>query len=247
MYYLNSRYYDPELGRFINADDISILNEAKEFPNGLNLYSYCNNNPVNLTDENGNAWWHWLIAALLVVVSAIAVVVTAGGAIGAIAAIGAVLAGGSAATMGATIAAGIFIGTTVTFSAFSIFAGIEAINNDSLDTFLNYGESAIWATAGGGILGGFGGYLQYKANNYFTGTKTPGKSTPYSTYRNTKGQTITHYDKNGFMSWSKHLTNHNRPWSHTAPHWHLEMPHSEPGFNSRWTFIKAFLKRLLKR
>lgn len=46
LYHLNSRYYDPETGRFINADDISILVEGKVFHNGLNLYAYSNNNPI---------------------------------------------------------------------------------------------------------------------------------------------------------------------------------------------------------
>ncbi|MBO5103343.1 MAG: hypothetical protein J6C13_04570 [Clostridia bacterium] len=30
MYYLNSRYYDPRTGRFINADDISVLSETQD-------------------------------------------------------------------------------------------------------------------------------------------------------------------------------------------------------------------------
>ena len=53
LYYLNSRYYDPELGRFINSDDISVLELTQNILNGLNLYSYCNNNPVNEIDESG--------------------------------------------------------------------------------------------------------------------------------------------------------------------------------------------------
>ena len=53
LYYLKSRYYDPETGRFLNADDIQILNISKEIINGLNLYCYCNNNPVNDKDESG--------------------------------------------------------------------------------------------------------------------------------------------------------------------------------------------------
>ena len=53
LYYLNSRYYDPELGRFINADDITTLDVTKIALNGLNLYAYCLNNPVNEVDENG--------------------------------------------------------------------------------------------------------------------------------------------------------------------------------------------------
>ena len=51
LYYLNSRYYDPETGRFVNADDISFLDP--ETINGLNLYAYCGDNPVMLTDPTG--------------------------------------------------------------------------------------------------------------------------------------------------------------------------------------------------
>ncbi|MGN1213139.1 MAG: RHS repeat-associated core domain-containing protein [Christensenellales bacterium] len=51
FYYLNSRYYDPSICRFINADDISYANA--NLLNGLNLYAYCGNNPVNNVDYNG--------------------------------------------------------------------------------------------------------------------------------------------------------------------------------------------------
>ncbi len=51
LYYLNSRYYDPEIGRFINADEINYLNP--ETINGLNLYAYCINNPLLYYDIKG--------------------------------------------------------------------------------------------------------------------------------------------------------------------------------------------------
>ena len=51
-YYLNSRYYNPEIGRFINADDVSYLEPGSL--NGLNLYTYCENNPVMMVDPDGN-------------------------------------------------------------------------------------------------------------------------------------------------------------------------------------------------
>lgn len=53
LYFLKSRYYDPEIARFITIDDIQILSVSKEVINGLNLYCYCNNNPVNDKDESG--------------------------------------------------------------------------------------------------------------------------------------------------------------------------------------------------
>lgn len=50
LYYLNSRYYNPEIGRFINADGILGAN-ADEI--SYNLYAYVSNNPINLTDNGG--------------------------------------------------------------------------------------------------------------------------------------------------------------------------------------------------
>ncbi len=53
LYYLNARYYDPETGRFISADDTKFLNP--DAINGLNLFAYCGNNPVMRMDANGRS------------------------------------------------------------------------------------------------------------------------------------------------------------------------------------------------
>ena len=53
LYYLQSRYYDPETGRFINADTVEYL-DPKSI-NGLNLYAYCQNNPVMYVDYSGTS------------------------------------------------------------------------------------------------------------------------------------------------------------------------------------------------
>ena len=53
LYYLNSRYYDPEIGRFINADDTDYLG-ASGTVLGYNLFAYCENNPLNSIDSYGN-------------------------------------------------------------------------------------------------------------------------------------------------------------------------------------------------
>ncbi len=50
LYYLNSRYYNPMWGRFINADNVICSNQDIL---SYNLYAYCSNNPVNLTDPSG--------------------------------------------------------------------------------------------------------------------------------------------------------------------------------------------------
>jgi len=54
LYYLQTRYYDPEVGRFINADSIEYLDP--ETIDGLNLYAYCGNNPVMRIDTQGSDW-----------------------------------------------------------------------------------------------------------------------------------------------------------------------------------------------
>ena len=51
LYYLNARYYDPEIGRFISPDSIEYINA--EDINGLNLYGYCLNNPIKYVDVSG--------------------------------------------------------------------------------------------------------------------------------------------------------------------------------------------------
>ena len=63
FYYLNSRYYDPQVKRFINADDAGLLGGNNEFTS-FNLYSYCGNNPVLREDESGYVW-HVVAGALI--------------------------------------------------------------------------------------------------------------------------------------------------------------------------------------
>ena len=54
-YYLQSRYYDPDICRFINADVYNIPQNSKEDFAGINLFAYCNNEPINSLDINGLA------------------------------------------------------------------------------------------------------------------------------------------------------------------------------------------------
>lgn len=50
-YYLQSRYYDPSICRFINADSFSYINNYSEF--SKNAYAYCKNNPIMYVDYDG--------------------------------------------------------------------------------------------------------------------------------------------------------------------------------------------------
>ena len=53
FYYLQTRYYDPTTRLFINADNYELLATLAETPGQLNMYAYCNNNPIMFTDESG--------------------------------------------------------------------------------------------------------------------------------------------------------------------------------------------------
>ena len=55
FYYLQSRYYDPAICRFINADSIANLGANSDF-NSCNLFAYCGNNPINRADSEGSFW-----------------------------------------------------------------------------------------------------------------------------------------------------------------------------------------------
>ena len=60
MYWLTTRYYDPEIGRFISPDHYSYLSIKKL--HGINLYAYSRNNPVMYYDPSGHFPWLILLA-----------------------------------------------------------------------------------------------------------------------------------------------------------------------------------------
>ena len=167
LYYLQSRYYNPEWGRFINAD--SQLNA--DTPIELNLFAYCNNNPVNFVDHSG----HSATAIVLSVIAVAGLLATAFGvatdnniltAVGLTAvAIPAMISGGMA--IGLLTPIGIAVGSTTVFAGTgtALFASAEyqeafTGNNWMLDAGMSEGAynalmitTAIIAT-GGTIVSG---------------------------------------------------------------------------------------------
>ncbi len=106
FYYLQTRYYDPTICRFINADNYELVAELSQTIGQLNLYAYANNNPIMLTDETGEGFF--LIISLIV---------------GAVA--GAIIGGVTVANNGATgwgIFGGALLGGVIGVAAGALFA-----------------------------------------------------------------------------------------------------------------------------
>jgi len=53
LYYLQSRYYDPLTGRFVNAD--IYCDTETDTPLSTNMFAYCENNAIDNVDYSGNS------------------------------------------------------------------------------------------------------------------------------------------------------------------------------------------------
>ena len=100
LYYLNYRYYDSDIGRYISPDDASYINPNNV--NGLNIYAYCNNDPINCVDPSGHSpeWWQWLLGGLMVVGGVVLCATGAGAAVGA-----GLIVGGASSLASCTVSA----------------------------------------------------------------------------------------------------------------------------------------------
>ena len=141
LYYLKTRYYDPEIGRFISPDSTKYLDP--ESIHGLNLYAYCLNNPVMYVDETGTMpkWAKWVVGGLAITGLIVATVLTFGA------------AGAGAATVGAAMLTGGLVS-----------AGINAIDQLHDTGTIDWTELAISALSGTayglvvGLTGGTGAW-----------------------------------------------------------------------------------------
>ena len=172
LYYLNTRWYDPETGRFISPDSINYLDP--ESINGLNLYAYCLNNPVMYSDPYGTtAWWEWLLGGLIVVGLAVGSIVT-GGAVAAVfagAAIGGAISYGTQAVSGelnwGQFALDIGVGAlTGAIGASGLSRGVATAlsgligSGSSIASDLINGKPVNWGKAAiSGAIGTFAGFL----------------------------------------------------------------------------------------
>ena len=161
LYYLMSRYYDPEIGQFISPDTQDYLDP--ETIGGVDLYAYCNNNPVMGYDPTGHWDWgtFWTgVGMIATAVTAIALVVTTLGAGTplAISIVAGVTAAAGVLTGVNGIATVIEAGTDYNFVKDGVFQGNETAYN----VYATITEGV--AVVGSMILGGYQSTGRFKAS-----------------------------------------------------------------------------------
>ncbi len=77
-YFLNSRYYDAEMGRFLNADSVDVITATLDALTDKNLYSYCDNNPVVRIDRSGEFWNYVIGGAVGAIVGGVSAAISGG-------------------------------------------------------------------------------------------------------------------------------------------------------------------------
>ena len=96
LVYMRRRYYAPQLGRFLTPDLMAIYQPEKFLhnPQGLHLYAYVGNDPLNKTDPTGLSFWSFVgavagvIVGVVVAIAIVAAVVATGGVLGVLLGIG---------------------------------------------------------------------------------------------------------------------------------------------------------------
>ena len=206
FYYLQSRYYDPEIGRFINADSYASTDATGLL--STNMFAYCENDPVNKSDPTGEAF---SLITIAVGATVGALVNAAGTAVANIAAgkawndgIGlALLSGavsGAVSTVSMNPAARLAI-SAVASAAESVY---DQVKNDGS---VNFGR--LTADVAVGTISGYKGYIgnslagsfvksgsmlkgqignAFKSKNAFDGLKRAGKNYLKRTFNLYKGE-----------------------------------------------------------
>ena len=143
MYYCKSRFYVPKWRRWLNSDSIDYL-EPQNIT-CLNLFAYCNNNPVMYVDENGNFAFFILTAVIGAIIGGLAAGITSyqhgarGWEVVGWSALGSVCGGALGAGVGAI--------------ASKLLTGLFA---SSITTVYNGVKSLAWAYTLGGTSGAIG-------------------------------------------------------------------------------------------
>jgi RHS repeat-associated protein len=188
FYYLQSRYYNPQIGRFISADG-----QINEGILGENMYAYAENNPVMYLDSMGDSptWWNpftWsneakIITGIVIIAGLAIATVATGGAAGGVA--GFILAGALKGAAISAISGGLLSGT------------VAGLTSGSWEGFVD-GFSTGFMTGAfiGGVLGA--------ASNAFKVVKAA-QSWAASSGKSSYSQMVSHYKNHVINEGQKHI------------------------------------------
>lgn len=187
---MQSRYYDANVGRFLNAD--SVVSGTGESVQGYNLFSYCHNNPANMSDETGH-WPSWA-TKLVIAVAVVAVVV-------AFAAITVATAG--AGTAIAAVAIGAAKGAAIGFAVGAVSgAAIGYVTTGTLEGTLNgMADGALSGAITGAVTGGVKGYSNYSSAAKFIKSSGGNPKQVLSSYKGTPKVKQLKVDKPVYRTW----------------------------------------------
>ncbi|MCR4651016.1 MAG: DNRLRE domain-containing protein [Lachnospiraceae bacterium] len=122
-YYLNARYYDPVVHRFLNSDNQ--IAGVSENVDGYNLFAYCNNNPIKLWDKTGEA--PELSKIFMGAAAVLAGAALVGLTVAAVALAAPLVIGGSVVA-GATIGAAAMAASTTLIEAAAVSTAVSAVS-----------------------------------------------------------------------------------------------------------------------
>ncbi|MCK4257372.1 MAG: hypothetical protein KAX49_00245 [Halanaerobiales bacterium] len=174
LLYLNARYYNPKLGRFITPD--AIISEIFQ-PLSWNRYSYVRNNPLCFVDPTGHFWeevgdwfkdnWKSFVISVVTITAVVALTVVTFGAgaligVGIAMAVGGTIGGIAAHQAGGDILSGILVGMAAggaaAFGGLGIQAGVGALlGNGLLATIASGAFSGAVSGAAMGFASGYAG------------------------------------------------------------------------------------------
>jgi len=231
FYYLQSRYYDPSIGRFINADAAEYSEMAAYSLADTNLFAYCRNNPVMYTDMAGNApeWLGDVLRGVGIVVGTalfVTAIIASAGTAGAFVGVGAAAFGLSTGAVSTAITATI-AATHIVAGGVALFGASDAVEafsggcNPIRDYAMGGNQTAYNITSGAfnalGTIATTAGTIGPKALK----TIAANKGTPKVSKGKVVGHSLDFFDRNNTWSFRIDATTHGNSRTHYNPHYHV--------------------------
>lgn len=172
MYYLHSRYYDPQICRCINADTSDVLTASPTELTDKNLFAYCDNNPVVREDKDGQFWNFVIGATVGALVGGVSAAISSYKSTGSIS-WGSVAIGAASGAIGGLVGAS-GIGMVGQAAISGVTSALSNVGNSLIrGEKINWTDVAIDATIGAGTSL-IGSVLTSKASNAATNTVKKG-------------------------------------------------------------------------